>query len=326
MAQSSKEIKTRIKSIQSTRKMTKAMEMVAAAKMKKAISRVLASRPFSFESWKLLAHLADTFKENEFVKEHNNVKDIKNVLVIVFAPDRGFCGSFNSQLFKRLTNEVNDKERLKVVRYEDHWFKSQRPNEEIETDFIVIGKKGEKMVRNLNGKIIKQYNDLSHLSKFSDVQSIAQIAIDKFLKKEYQKIILVYTDFISTISRKAKMRQLLPASKYDIKKTIAEITNVKASEIEKEFATFGKKEYLIEPNVDALIKTLAPRLVEMQIFHALLESKAAEESARMVAMKNASDSASDIADQLKVKYNQVRQSKITQEISEISAGKSALEG
>jgi F-type H+-transporting ATPase subunit gamma len=326
MAQSTKEIKNRIKSVQITRKMTKAMEMIAASKMKRAIARVLASRPFSFESLKLLAHLVDTFSENEFVKQHNAVKDIKNVLVIVFAPERGFCGSFNSQLLKRLTCEVNDKEHLKTVRYKDHWFKSKRLDEEIETDFLIIGKKGEKMVKNLKGKIIAQYNDLNHLSKFNDIKPIAQLALEKFIKKEYQKVILVYTDFISTITRKAKMRQLLPVSKYDVKKTIAEITNVKASEIEKEIDALGKKEYLIEPNASTIIKTLAPRLVEMQIFHALLESKAAEESARMVAMKNASDSASKIVDQLKLKYNQIRQSKITQEISEISAGRSALEG
>lgn len=326
MAQSSKEIKTRIKSIQSTRKMTKAMEMVAAAKMKKAINRVLSTRPFAFESWKLLANLADIFKEDEYVKQHNNVKDIKDVLVVLFSPDRGFCGSFSSQLFKRLSCEVDDKERLKTVRYEDQWFKSKRDDDEIGVDFLVVGKKGEKMVKKLGGNIIGQYNDLGHLSRFGDIRPIANFVIEKFIEKRYQKIILVYTDFISTISRKAKMRQLLPVSKYDIKKTIAEITNVKASEIEKEMTSLNTKEYLIEPNPRALIKALAPRLVEMQIFHALLESKAAEESARMVAMKNASDSAQKIADQLKVKYNQLRQAKITQEISEISAGKSALEG
>ncbi len=324
MSQTTKEIKNRIKSIQSTKKMTKAMEMVAASKMKKAISKVLTTRPFSIEAWKIFTTLVDSLSEDRIIQQSNKVEEVKNILAVLFSPDRGFCGSFNSQLLKKFSEEINDKNRLKTVRYKGQWLKSHIPDDQIKVDFIVIGKKGEKMIHKMNGNIIETYQSFNNIPKFTTIRPIAQLILEKFNDRTYQKVILIYTDFISIVSRKAKMRQLLPISRFSIKKSIAEITNIKAKKLENE-VSFEKKDYLIEPDVETVFKLLMPRLIEMQIYHALLESKAAEESARMIAMNNATDAAKKIAAQLTLKYNQLRQMKITQEISEISAGKSALE-
>jgi F-type H+-transporting ATPase subunit gamma len=196
------------------------------------------------------------------------------------------------------------------------------PNADLKIDFITIGKKGEAMVRRLDKEIVATFPELTYLPKIEDVRAVAKIVIADYLAKKYDKVAVIYTDFVSAINQHTKIRQILPVSKVDLEKQIAEM-DVLAKEV-------GLKEpdleYKIEPSPQELLDYIFPRLIEMQIYHAILESNASKESSRMLAMRNATDAAGEMADSLTLAYNQLRQAKITQEIAEISAGKATLEG
>jgi F-type H+-transporting ATPase subunit gamma len=193
---------------------------------------------------------------------------------------------------------------------------------DLKIDFITIGKKGEAMVRRLDKEIVATFPELTYLPKIEDVRAVAKIVIADYLEKKYDKVAIIYTDFVSAINQQTKIRQILPVSKVDIEKQIAEMDSA-AKE-------YGLKEpeieYKIEPSPKELLEYIFPRLIEMQIYHAILESNASKESSRMLAMRNATDAAGEMADGLTLAYNQLRQAKITQEIAEISAGKATLEG
>ncbi len=319
MASSTKEIRRRIKSIGNTQKITRAMEMVSAAKMRKAVSSVQAIRPYAHSAWSILTNLARAFET--YGKGLLEVREVKSVLMIVISSNRGLCGSYNAQLLKKLRSELANPERLRVNRIGDKRIDSKIKDEELNIDFITIGKKGEAMVQKLGKKITATFPELTYMPKVSDVRAVAKIAMDDYSAKKYDKVVVVYTDYVSAINQQTKIRQILPISKIDIEKQIAEMdTHAKKFGLEE-----PKIEYKIEPSPEEILESIFPRLIKMQIYHALLESNASKESARMMAMQSATDAAGEMADELTLAYNQIRQMKITQEIAEISAGKAALE-
>ncbi|MFZ2188610.1 MAG: FoF1 ATP synthase subunit gamma [Candidatus Moraniibacteriota bacterium] len=316
---SARDIKRRIKSINNTKKITRAMEMVSAAKMRRSVASVVGIRPYAHSAWSVLTNLARAFKDHrEGLLE---VREVKSVLVIAIASNRGLCGSFNAQVAKKIKDEINNPEKLKVNRIGDKKLESNVPNADLKIDFITIGKKGEAMVRRLGKEIVATFPELTYLPKIEDVRAVAKIVIADYLEKKYDKVAVIYTDFVSAINQQTKIRQILPVSKIDLEKQIAEM-DVLAKEV-------GLKEpeleYKIEPSPKELLDYIFPRLIEMQIYHAILESNASKESSRMLAMRNATDAAGEMADGLTLAYNQLRQAKITQEIAEISAGKATLE-
>ena len=319
MANSTKEIRRRIKSIGSTRKITRAMEMVSAAKMRRAVSAVQAIRPYAHSSWSVLTNLARAFVEyNQGLLE---VREVKSVLAIVVSTNRGLCGSYNTNLFKKIRYELTHPEHLKINRTVTRRIVSKIKDEELKIDFITIGKKGDAMIKKFGKNIIASFPDLAYHPKPEEVRPLAKIVMEEYLKKTYDKVVVVYTDFVSTINQQTKIRQILPVSKVDIEKQIAEMDS-HAREIGlKE----PKLEYKVEPSPEEVLEHIFPRLIEMQVYHAVMESNASKESARMIAMRNATDAAGDMAAGLTLAYNQIRQGKITQEIAEISAGKAALE-
>jgi F-type H+-transporting ATPase subunit gamma len=316
---SGKEIKRRIKSIQNTGKITRAMEMVSAAKMRRAISSVLAIRPYAHSAWSVLTNLARSFeRKQEGLLE---VREVKSILAIAVTSNRGLCGSFNSQLARKIKEEVENPKSLKVNRIGAKKIEAKITNEELKIDFITIGRKGENVVRRTGKEIVASFNDLTYLPKFEAVRPVGKIVIQDYLAKKYDKVVIFYTDYVSAIKQETKVRQILPLSKIDLEKQIAEM-DVLAEE-------YGLKEpaveYKVEPSPEEVLDYIIPRLIEMQIYHAILESNASKESARMVAMRNATDAANEMADDFTLAYNQIRQMKITQEIAEISAGRAALE-
>lgn len=316
---SGKEIKRRIKSIRSTGKITKAMEMVAAAKMRRAVASVLAVRPYAKSAWSVLTNLARAFRGYKIGLLE--VREVKNILMVVVASNRGLCGSFNSQIARKVKEEVEHPEKLKVNRIGLKKIQSNVPNDKLKIDFITIGKKAEAMVRKMNRSIIATFSDLAQLPSAEDIRPLAKMIIADYLEKKYDKVVVVYTDYISTINQQTKIRQLLPISRIDIEKQLAEM-----DVLAKEYGlTAPKVEYKVEPSPKEVLEYIFPRLIEMQVYHAILESNASKESAQMVAMKNATEAAGEMADALTFAYNQIRQMKITQEISEISAGRAALE-
>jgi len=315
---SGKEIRSRIKSINNTGKITRAMEMVSAAKMRKSTERVLQIRDYAYSAWNVLTNLARAFEKYE----HGllEVREVSSVLVIIITSNRGLCGSFNSQIIKKVKNEIENPANLKINRVGTKKIESKVSDEDLKVDFITVGRKGEGLVGKLGKEIIAAFPDLTYLPGIDEVRPLANIVIDAYSEKKYDKVVIAYTDYVSTVEQVPKIRQILPVSTVDLEKQITEMDNKqKAVELQK-----PQMEYKVEPSPGEVLGHIFPRLIEMQLYHAILESNASKESARMLAMKNATDAAKEMSEELTLAYNQIRQMKITQEIAEISAGSAAV--
>lgn len=321
---SSKDIKRRIKSVKNTGKITRAMEMVAASKMRKAVAAVLAIRPYAHSAWSVLTNLSRAFSETE--NELLEVREVKKTLAVAITSNRGLCGSFNAQIMRKIREQIADPKMLLINRSRSNkeaMLQTGRSlaSKDLKIDFITVGKKGESMVKKLGKNIIASFRELTYLPTIEGLRPLAKIVIDEYRRKNYDKVVVLYTDYISTIKQETKIRQILPISKIDIEKQIAEMDQA----AEKYGLEKPLVEYKVEPSPKEVLTTIFPRLIEMQVYHAILESNASKESARMIAMRNATDAAGEMADELTFVYNQLRQMKITQEIAEISAGRAALE-
>ena len=296
------------------------MEMVSAAKMRRAVASVLGIRPYAHSAWSVLTNLAKAFESSQgfgFLE----VREVKSVLMIAVTSNRGLCGSFNTQVAKKIKEEIAHPEKLKINRIGKKKIEATTKNEDLKIDFITVGKKGENIVRKMGKDIIAAFPDGGSFGKVTDIKPLSRIVMQDYLAKKYDKVVIVYTDYISAVNQQTRIRQILPISKIDIEKQIAEM-DVLAKEYGLEEPMV---EYKVEPSPQEVLEFIIPRLIEMQLFHAILESSASEQSARMLAMRNATDAASEMSQDLTLTYNQIRQGKITQEIAEISAGRAALE-
>ncbi len=329
MARGTKEIQRRIKSIKSTQKITRAMEMVAVSKMKKEVDRALSIRPYADSAWNILTNLSKAFKKYE----HGLLKarEVKNILVILVTSNRGLCGSFNTQIIKKTMQQVKNPRSLKVNRIGTKRIDSELPDKKIKFDFIAVGKKGFNYLNSRGYNVAAFFDEFNYLPGLESIGSLASLVINDYKKAKYDKVVIAYTDYVNTMLQLPKLRQLLPISKVDIEKQISEMTgpadpekNEATQEIEK-LSREKECDYKIEPKPIKVLKHLLPRLVEMQLYHAILESNASKESARMMTMKNATEAAAEMIEDLEYSYNQLRQSAITQEIAEITSGRIALE-
>jgi len=314
---STRDIRRRIKSVGNTQKITRAMEMVSAAKMRKSVASVLAIRPYAHAAWSVLTNLSRAFAE--YTTGLLEVREVERVLAIAITSNKGLCGAFNAQIAKKIKEEIAHPEKLKINRIGKEKIESKIEN--IEIDFITIGRKGEGVVRKAGKNIIASFNELTYLPKIDAVRAVGKVVMEDYLAKKYDKVVVFYTDYISAMNQQTKVRQLLPISKIDLEKQIAEM-DVLAKEYGLEEPVV---EYKVEPTPEAVLEYIFPRLIEMQIYHAILESNASKESSRMMAMRGATEAAGEMRDDLTFAYNQIRQMKITQEIAEISAGRAALE-
>lgn len=297
---SGKEIKNRIKSVKNTKKITKAMELVAASKMKRAVANTLASRIYAKYSWEILQYLSKTKADNLhplFQNPNQGAKQLngsEKILMVVITSNRGLCGAYNAQVMRA------------TIAY-------MKENSETKIDFITIGKKGEAMLRRLGKNIIASFTENGETVILPEVMPIANYVVEEFLKGNYSSAQFIYTDFVSALSQNAKLRQLLPISPDTIRKLAEESLESKVIE-EKSV------DYVFEPNYDILVNNMVGKIAKMQVYQMFLESSASEQSSRMVAMKNASEAAGEMIDELTLAFNKARQASITQEISEISAG------
>lgn len=302
-----KEIKQRIKSVKSTKKITKAMELVAASKMKRAISKALSSRLYANYSWDLLTSLSDRLEDisNPFFSNNNTEvdKEKKKTLFVIITSNGGLCGAYNSQIIKKVISTV------KRINIDD-------------IDIITVGKKGDNAMRHVGLNITASFLDIKDNSDLSDVLPLSKMIIDEFKKNKYDKIYIAYTDFISALSQKPHLKQILPIVKEELKELIEELGEVKKEE--KNNLKTNKVPYIFEGDMNIIVESLAEKLVRMQIYHMILESSASEQSSRMMAMKNASEAAGEMIDDLTLSLNKARQAGITQEISEISAGMASI--
>ncbi len=301
-----KEIKQRINSVKNTKKITKAMELVAASKMKRAVSRVLSSRLYAFYSWELLTSLSSQLEDvtHPFFKEQNSSTSSRRVLLVLITSNGGLCGAYNAQAIKRVL--VLLKSMSKTV-----------------FDIVTVGKKGDNAMRRIGQNIIASFAEIPDNNiLLSDVTPLSKLITDEYKKGSYSGVQVVYTDFISALTQKANIRQILPISKQGLKEMIDStddaINSPKAIPLGKEVT------YVFDGDIAILIDSLAEKFVRMQIYQMILESSASEQSSRMIAMKNASEAAGEMVDDLTLVFNKARQAGITQEISEISAGMASV--
>lgn len=288
---STKQIRQRIKSIGNTRKITKAMEMVAAAKMKKAQDLALNSRDYSQEAWKILDEL-NRLEINDHILLKKNPLAQKSLLIIITS-DRGLSGSYNASVIKASSQYIRD---------------SKTP-----VDIVTVGKKSQDFFKITDQNVIATFTKLPTYPRTSDLQPIIKLAQDDFSNGVYQNVTVIYTYFHSTVRTEVVTQQILPIQKNQIE------TNQDTISID------HKTEFLFEPDKKAVLHRIVPRLIEVLFYQFFLNAIACEYSSQMIAMKNASDNAKDIISDLQILYNTLRQASITQELAEITSGAAALE-
>lgn len=282
-----KEIRGKIKSIKNTQKITKAMEMVAASKMRKAQERMSASRPYAEKMRNVIAHLSQAHAEikHPFMVE----REIKRVGYIVVTSDRGLCGGLNVNLFKKT-----------IASMKAHHEKG------VEIDVVPVGRKAVDYFKRQNANIVAQASQLGDSPHITDLIGSVKVMLDAYTAGKIDALYLVSNEFVNTMTQQAGVQQLLP------------ISGTSDDELRHHW------DYIYEPDSKEILDGLLMRFVESQVYQGVVENIACEMSARMVAMKAATDNAGDIIGSLETMYNKARQAAITQEISEIVAGASAV--
>jgi len=287
-----KEIRTKIKSVQNTRKITKAMEMVAASKMRRAQERMRNARPYSEKVRNIAANLG---KANpEYRPAYLVEREVKNAAVIVVTTDKGLCGGMNTNVLRALTNTMKDLD-----------------SKGVSLSCTPIGMKGFQFLNRIKAKIVShvtQMGDTPHLEKLIGA---IKVQLDAYENGEVDAVYLVYTKFINTMKQEPVVEKLLPLSSEKLTQTTDEARE------------YGW-DYLYEPDPQSVVDELLKRYVEALIYQAVAENMASEQSARMVAMKAASDNAKNVIGELQLVYNKTRQAAITKELSEIVGGAAAV--
>lgn len=292
------------------------MELVSAAKMRRATAAAVHARAYASYAWELLVRLHGTKVTHPLL----TVRPVKKILVIVVSANRGLAGAFTSNVIKKVAATLKQPREISRNRVGDRWVEPE--SGAVEFEFVVVGKRGESGVKKISKNIIASFVDVADVPKFSDVQPIIKIAITDYAAAKYDKVVIVYTQFVSGLVQQAKIRQLLPVSPVDLEKTLFPMGT---QEVPDDHKKWDEGFVLYEPKVEEIVFEAVTRLIETQVYQSFLESAASEHSARMMSMRQATDAATDMIDSLTLAFNQARQASITREISEISAGKAALE-
>ncbi len=286
-----REIKRRIRSVGSTKKITRAMQTVSAVKMRKAQQAALASRKYS----ELASQIVENLSHRVDPKYHRLLSEnahSKKIGIILITTNRGLVGAFNANLI----NGVNK------------YVAKHSSEAEIAAELVTVGRKGRDAMARIGNVIVADFQKIDRTARLEEIFPIAKTIVDEYLSGKYKKIVVAYTHFISTIKQQPVMKEILPFKKPRDMEALPEH--------HKNF----NYEYLFEPNPEQVLDYLLPRVIESQIYQAVLESDASEHSSRMVMMKNATDAATDLIDELTLSYNQLRQANITKELAEIISG------
>ena len=286
-----KEIRGKIKSVENTKKITKAMEMVAASKMRKAQERMQAARPYSEKIRAIAAHLSQA--NPEYVHPFMVSNDVKKVGVIVVTTDKGLCGGMNTNVLRAVTNKLKELQSAGVS-----------------TEAVAIGSKGLGFLTRVGVKVVANATALGDTPHLDTLIGPVKVLLDQYAEGKLSAVYLCYTKFINTMKQDSLVEQLLPLSQDAIEGSAP--------------ATSHGWDYIYEPDAQSVIDELLVRYVESLIYSAVADNKASEQSARMVAMKAATDNAGNVISELKLIYNKTRQAAITTELSEIVAGAAAV--
>ncbi len=304
----SRAIKSRIKSTKNIQQITKAMQAVSAVKMRKSEAAAVKGRFFALYALDILAKIeANTgtaIKSLSPLFETNDTAE-KNCLVVITS-DKGLAGAFNSNVIRKSEELIR--------------------NSEVPVEIVAVGKKGRDFFTRKNLKVVKDFEGAGDLATLTEAKNISDFIISLYVEKKYKKIDIVFTNFISALKLEVIHRPLLPLNEETLKQVVENIIpkTGRFSDVKND-STSIISEYKFEPSPEEIVVTLVPKLVELEIFHSILEANASEHSARMVAMKNASENAKEMIGKLTIKYNKERQAQITKELIEITSGKNALE-
>jgi F-type H+-transporting ATPase subunit gamma len=286
-----KEIRTKISSVENTRKITKAMEMVAASKMRKAQERMKAARPYAEKIARVATHMAYAHTEykHPFVVARENVK---RVGLIVVSSDKGLCGGLNTNAFRMMVTQMKQWEAAGV-----------------EIDVTAIGNKGLGFVQRIGANVVSQVTGLGDTPHLEKLIGPIKVMLDAYLEGRIDALYIVFNRFINTMKQEPTLTQLLP---------LAQMENTEEASLKTHW------DYIYEPDAKPVVDAMLQRYIESLVFQGLAENNACEQSARMVAMKAASDNAKDVIGELKLIYNKTRQAAITKELSEIVSGAAAV--
>ncbi|MDP7593508.1 MAG: F0F1 ATP synthase subunit gamma [Litorilituus sp.] len=282
-----KEIKTKIASVQNTQKITNAMEMVAASKMRKAQDGMAASRPYATNIRNVIGHIA--LGNLEYRHPYMEERQVKRVGYIVVSTDRGLCGGLNINLFKKVLADA-----------------AKWQSEEADVEFAVVGSKATSFFNNMGAKVTAQISGLGDSPSVTDLVGSVQVMLKAYDDGEIDKLFVVYNKFVNTMTQQPTVDQLLPLPKSD------------------DEAIKHRWDYIYEPDANALLDQLLVRYIESQVYQGVVENLACEQAARMIAMKAATDNAGELIDDLQLVFNKARQAAITQELGEIVAGAAAV--
>lgn len=282
-----KEIRTKIKSVQNTQKITSAMEMVAASKMRRTQDQMAQSRPYTERIRQVVGHLANA--NPEYRSTYMIEREVKRIGYVVVSTEKGLCGGLNVNEFRHLAKEMRS------------W--SERG---VEIDLALIGRKAQSFFRSYGGNVVATMNGLGEIPRIDELIGGIQVMLKAFEEGRIDRLYVVYNTFVNTMTQAPTITQLAPLPRED--------------EEEKRHSW----DYIYEPDAKSLIDGLVKRYIEAQVYQAMVENSACEQAAKMIAMKNATDNAGDLIEGLKLVYNNARQAAITQEIAEIVGGASAV--
>ncbi len=319
---SGRDIKNRIKSIGNTKKITRAMEMVAATKMRRAVEAVLKTRTYANLSWLTVLNLCRAGNGNHQTLHRllTPRKEIKKVGIILITSNRGLCGGFNTAIINKVHESIKK-------------YQSMGEKAVVEAEFVLIGKKGA-VIRHRGHEIVADFPKLDLASEVNEIVPVANLIIGDYLSGKYDKVMVAYTDFVSASKQVPRVKQILPIELDESDETLGIVGEDTRLGSDKAYLEAKDRrhiksgefsyEYTFEPSPAEVLDQMLPRLLEIQLYQALLESNASEHSARMAAMHQATQAAGDMVSELTLSFNKARQASITAEIAEISAGANAL--
>jgi F-type H+-transporting ATPase subunit gamma len=290
-----KEVRARITSVSSTQQITKAMKMVAAAKLRRAQDNIMRMRPYAQRLSGILTNLSSLTEEGSVSNQYSEKREVNRVLIIAVTSDRGLAGAFNSNIIKTATVLANEK-------YSRQFAAGN-------VSFMAIGRKGADAFSKRGYNMIGDYSTLFSNLSFDTVRNAAERAMDGFVNREFDEVVLLYNEFKNVATQIVRTEQFLPIVEKPVEENTASVTI---------------PDYAFEPSKEEIIQELIPKSLKIQVYKAVLESNASEHGARMTAMDKATDNAGELLKQLKLTYNRTRQAAITKEILEIVGGAEAL--
>ncbi|GAB4480809.1 MAG: F0F1 ATP synthase subunit gamma [Anaerolineales bacterium] len=291
-----REVRLRIRSIKNISQVTRALQAVSTSKVRKSMAALMQTRPYATKAWQVLTHIAHQPDRGTLHPLLSIRETISSALVIVITSDRGLAGAYNTNII-RFTLQ--------------HFSKYPHP-----IQYIAVGRKGRDLLLRLKMNVIAEFSNLPAAPTFNDVSAIGKLAIEEFLTRKVDEVFIVYTDFVNMVKQIPTVKKLLPLE-YQLEEGRVEAFDLNARH-------HLDATYIYEPDMNTILERIVPRFTALQVYQAILEAQASEHAARMVAMKNATDAATELAASLQLEYNKARQQVITNEMLDIAGGAEAL--